>query len=297
MVSVVSLFRTLFKITFAIAMITGVLGVGAVVGLCGAGDAGFCGSDGGSSTSTPTANTSSVVDDVEDANQDFGSTVNRETQSEPQTDTRENDATDDDAPVDRDPIDGPDPPPYPDRTDKEWDKTLSFAGDPGETVINESFWNVSSEAVERFVARLVNDYRVDNGRERMKYSHALASVSRAHSADMSDRQYFAHENPDGERSWDRWGSGHCRTWYGENLFASWAGTNVEGEPEPMRTASALAEKTLEGWQNSPPHDEAMRAPGWDVAGYGVYFSEARDGDGYKMLVTMNMCIYNEHSRP
>jgi len=188
-----------------------------------------------------------------------------------------------------------DAPAYPPRTPKAWDRTITFPEDPGETVASGDNWTVSSEAVERYVARMVNDYRADRGLERLDYSHALASVSRAHSGDMYERDYFDHVNPEGEHAWHRWGHSECRSNppYGENIFKSWAGVPLRGEPAPLYTAEALAENALEGWQNSTAHDELLRTPNYDAVGYGVHFGPTRDRDyGYRMLVTMNVCAYN-----
>lgn len=297
-----SFIRAFFKVGFVLVFVAGMLGVGAFVGLCAVGDAGPCASGDGEPAG-PLENSSPVGQDPLEkaANTDVTPTdpPDEEQAGGDGTESPTGDAADgdEDDDGDREWISGPEPPTYPERTHKGWDRELSFAGDPGNTVANGSFWSVDSEDVERFLAQKVNDYRAANGLDRQSYSHALASVSRAHSADMARRGYFAHPNPDGERAWDRWGSEHCRSWYSENLFRSYAGTPVEGEPEPLRTAEGLARTALEGWQNSPPHDEAMREPTTDAAGYGVYFAALSDEPGYAMYVTMNMCVYNENPGP
>lgn len=297
-----SFIRAFFKVGFVLVFVTGMLGVGAFVGICAVGDAGPCASEGGESAG-PLENSTPVGQDPLEKAADTDVTpsdpAGEEMTDADEGDTAGGDATDgnEDGDDDREWISGPEPPTYPERTPKGWDRELSFAGDPGNTVANGSFWSVDSEDVERFLARMINDYRAANGLERMAHSHALASVSRAHSADMAQRGYFAHQNPDGERAWDRWGSEHCRSWYSENIFRSYAGTAVTGEPEPLRTAEGLARTALEGWQNSPPHDEALRKPTTDAAGYGVYFAPLSDEPGFAMYVTLNMCVYNENPGP
>jgi uncharacterized protein YkwD len=44
---------------------------------------------------------------------------------------------------------------------------------------------------------LVNKARVENGCPALQVDDRLASAASAHSADMSDRDYFAHTSPDG----------------------------------------------------------------------------------------------------
>lgn len=262
------------KLGLVFAFLLGGVGAVGTTGVCMFTD--YTCTENGSIIETTTTTTSTIPDNTRSP----AATVETRTgTAEPATQTTK-------------PIIGKEAPSYPDRTNKQWDRDLRFEGDPGETVADGGNWNASSEDVERFVAAKVNKYRVENGLEPLEYSHALASVSRAHSRDMADQNYFEHKNPDGERAWDRWGSGHCRDAYSENLFKSYAGTLVEGEEEPLRTAEGLAQKTLEGWQNSPPHDEAMKFSDIDAVGYGVYFEKLDGEDGYVMYVTMNMCGYN-----
>lgn len=314
-------FGTLLKVAAFVVFVVGGISVAGVLGVCTVADSVSCTADVDDQSATPTEPMPSNGDGTSLDPDGSGSTDDGRATEDSADGSDDGRAKDDGADGPRDggteddsadgtvdpdaeesgaspeQLRGPDPPPYPERTDKEWDSEIRFHGDPGVTTASGDGWNVSSEAVERFVAREVNDYRVENGLDRLEYSHALASVSREHSADMWERDYFAHENPDGERAWDRWGHGECRTWYGENLFQSWANAPLAGDGDYLRTAEALGQRTLEGWQQSPPHDEAMREPDWDAVGYGVYFAYSDDDDGsYEMIVTMNMCTYNENSK-
>jgi uncharacterized protein YkwD len=284
------------KLGLAFAVIVAVVGVGGVIGICSATEMTCVSDPGPIETPTPDgATTSEASSTPSEASTSDGDETG--TEASPGTEAAGGTTRTETPDPEQARIEGPDPPAYPPRTDKQWDGTLEFDGDPGETIAEGDRWRVSSEDVERFLAEDVNDYREENGKSRLEYSHALASVSREHSEDMHDRDYFAHENPDGERAWDRWGHGHCREWYGENLFRSWANAPLEGADEPLRTADGLAQRTLRGWKNSPPHDEAMLEDSWDAVGYGVYLVYSDDDDGsYEMYVTMNMCTYNENER-
>lgn len=308
--TIVGLCKVAFKVGLAFGLVVGTIGIGGFVAVCTVSADVPCSIDTGSGTSSAAepddpspdrspSNTSEQANspDSPDSTDSGGGTTDDSDSSGEDGGTDEEQSGPEE-PGDEERITGQEPPDYPERTDKDWDRELRFGGDPGETVARGDNWEVRSEHVERFVATKVNDYRVEQGLDRLEYSHALAGVSREHSADMARRDFFAHENPDGERAWDRWGSGDCRSWYGENLFQTWANANLAGEPEPLRTAEGLGQQTLEGWQNSPPHHEAMREAAWDAVGYGVYFdADSGDPGQYKVFVTMNMCTYNENERP
>lgn len=62
--------------------------------------------------------------------------------------------------------------------------------------------DLSDPRVADFVA-LMNEHRVDIGCPALEWHQPTADVARAHSADMIDRDYFAHTNPDGYSPFDR----------------------------------------------------------------------------------------------
>lgn len=58
------------------------------------------------------------------------------------------------------------------------------------------------DAVEVFTT-LMNEHRVSVGCAPLTWSEAVADVAEAHSADMVQRGFFDHTNPDGESPFDR----------------------------------------------------------------------------------------------
>ena len=165
--------------------------------------------------------------------------------------------------------------------------------DPSETTYETSVETVSSEAVEDFVHAEVNDRRAEHGLDPIEWDGTIASVSRAHSADMAEREYFAHVNPDGEGPHDRFEAvaDYCRA-YGENVAMTWVDRSVErpddGEIDEYRTAEELAEGLVEQWMQSPDHRDAILEEGlnrgWDRGGVGIYLTD--DGQVY---ATHNFC--------
>ncbi|TYT61325.1 CAP domain-containing protein [Natrialba swarupiae] len=175
-----------------------------------------------------------------------------------------------------------DPPPvdehYPDVTDPD---------DPGASTYETDVEPISSADVERFVHAEVNDRRADHGLEPLEWDGTVASVSRAHSQDMAEREYFAHVNPDDEGPFDRFSAvdGYCRG-YGENIALTWVDRPVErpgnGDIVEYHTAEGVAEGLVDQWMNSTSHREAILedhgGPGWDRGGVGVYITD--DGEVY-----------------
>ena len=83
----------------------------------------------------------------------------------------------------------------------------------------------------------------------------LHCAARVHSADMSERAYFDHVNPDGEDPFDRM----AKAGY---AFLQ-AGENIAGGPDAAAAAVA-------GWLKSPGHCANMMDPGYTEIGVGFY---------------------------
>lgn len=161
-------------------------------------------------------------------------------------------------------------------------------GDPGVTVYEPSEESVNSSAVERLVHEEVNDRRTEHDLDRIAWDSTVASVSRAHSRDMADRDYFSHTNPEGEGPYDRYRAVDrgCRG-YGENIAMTWAGRPVDtgdGDAETYVTEEEIAESLVEQWMNSQGHRENILRPEWDSGGVGVYATD----DG-QLFATHNFC--------
>ncbi|AGB39525.1 CAP domain-containing protein [Natronococcus occultus] len=181
-----------------------------------------------------------------------------------------------------------DPPPT-----GEDDPEVTDPDDPNESSYETDVETVVSEDVEEFVHAEVNDRRADHDLEAIDWDGTVASVSRAHSADMADREYFAHTNPDGEQPYDRFSDveDYCQG-YGENIAMTWVDRPVEQSGDDgtveHQTAEGLAEGLVNQWMNSTDHREAIleeNVPhGWDRGGVGVYVAD----DG-QVFATHNFC--------
>ena len=97
---------------------------------------------------------------------------------------------------------------------------------------------VDVAAWEQEVFDLVNQIREENGLPPFVYNGTLAETARAHSQDMVDRNFFNHNNPDGQSPFDRMKANGIRySMAAENIAA--------GYPSP--------EAVVEGWMNSEGH--------------------------------------------
>lgn len=168
-------------------------------------------------------------------------------------------------------------------------------GDPGNSSYETDVETIESWTVEDFVHDEVNERRADHGLEPLDWDGTVASVARAHSYDMAQREYFDHVNPDGEEPFDRFRDvdDYCRG-FGENI----ARTSVDrpvtdpntGETTTHETAEGLANGLVNQWMNSTPHRNAILEEGetadadWDRGGVGVYITD--DGE---VFASHNFC--------
>ena len=175
----------------------------------------------------------------------------------------------------------------------ERDPDVTDPADPGVSSYETDVETVTSDDVEDFVHAEVNDRRADHGLEPLEWDGTVASVARAHSADMADRDYFAHTNPDDEDPFDRFREvdDYCRG-YGENIALTWLDRPVNGpddaDVDTHYTAEEVAGGLVDQWMNSTEHREAILeehgGPEWDRGGVGVYL----DDDG-AVYASHNFC--------
>ena len=91
--------------------------------------------------------------------------------------------------------------------------------------------------VEEFVS-LMNAHRASVGCDPLTWSVDVAEVAQAHSDDMVERDFFAHENPDGASPFDR---------------LSAAGVTYSRAAENIAWGYTSAQAVLDGWIGSDGH--------------------------------------------
>ena len=91
---------------------------------------------------------------------------------------------------------------------------------------------------EKEVFDLTNAERVKQGLKPFVWNDRLADVARAHSTDMANRNFFAHENPDGLSPFDRMRN---------------AGISYRYAAENIGKGYNTPKDAVDGWMNSPGH--------------------------------------------
>ncbi len=152
----------------------------------------------------------------------------------------------------------------------------------------------------RRIHERVNAVRKANGLGELAWNGGLVAIATGHSRDMQQRGYFAHVSPSGEDFAGRYRRGglECRVpagpgrllLGGENLaqvqqVTEWqVWSDGRKEPGPIRSLDELAEATVTGWWNSPPHKQNLLRPEWQSEAIGVVV-----GAYGTVWVTQNFC--------
>lgn len=128
------------------------------------------------------------------------------------------------------------------------------------------------EKLEQTIAGLVNAEREQAGLEPLAYDTQLASVARAHSAEMRDLKYFAHESPTASL---REPLARYRAHFNvtpsvvaENVFRAW------GTPHQLSIADA--QKAHTSLMNSPGHRANILFPNVTHLGVGIMTNATGD---------------------
>lgn len=122
------------------------------------------------------------------------------------------------------------------------------------------------EESEQKMLEMVNHERAAVGVKPLRMDQTIVKVARAHSFDMWERGYFAHENPDGKSPFDRMKEGGVK-------FTT-AGENIALAPT-LDTAH-------KGLMNSPGHKRNILDPEFGRVGIGIV-----DGGFYGLMVTQD----------
>jgi len=166
----------------------------------------------------------------------------------------------------------------------------------------ESMPSYDTEAMARTMHEQINAEREAQGLVPLSWSDDLATLSRAHSRDMVERDFFAHTNPDGESPTDRGErlEVSCRSvleadrasGIAENIYDAAAyhsrRTTQQGDTESVtydwKTDDELSETVVQGWMDSPGHRRNILDDTYEAQGLGVAVS-----DDLRVLVTQTFC--------
>ena len=117
----------------------------------------------------------------------------------------------------------------------------------------------------------INAERTKKGVPSLRWDDGLAAVARSHSNDMTERNYFSHDTPEGLDPTDRLHragqSCRKRNHYGvaENITIEFFASNV----------SLMATEAVKGWMGSHGHRENLLDRSYDTTGIGASFGAWR----------------------
>jgi uncharacterized protein YkwD len=114
---------------------------------------------------------------------------------------------------------------------------------------------VALSQLESSVLTDINAFRVQHGLAKLRLSVQLTAAARAHSQQMAQKGYFAHESADGSVFWKRLQRFYPATHYwsvGENLL--WSSPDIDGQ------------HAMKLWLASPEHRRNLVNPLWREIG-------------------------------
>ena len=132
--------------------------------------------------------------------------------------------------------------------------------------------------VEQEILRLTNNERAGHGLKSLKLDDALSLIAREHGEDMYSRDFFEHDNPDGDGPTERAERKGIRTtsrnWIGiaENIGITPIG-DVVGCGY-ISSEEDVAKCAVNGWMQSSGHRENILDTNYDVIGVGVYCTDS-----------------------
>jgi uncharacterized protein YkwD len=104
------------------------------------------------------------------------------------------------------------------------------------------------------VLTLTNQERAKVGLSPLTWNDTLAGIGANHCQDMIDRNYFAHESPEGQGPSDRAdAAGYQWSWIGENIAFGYSSAST----------------VMTGWMNSPGHKANILRPEFTELGVGI----------------------------
>lgn len=161
---------------------------------------------------------------------------------------------------------------------------------------------VTANELERQIHQQINRVRQNHGLSQLNSDELLTAIARKHSSDMASYHFFSHMNLQGESpveraknlGWNKKKPQGSNTWAigpGENIFMNHLydkvittkqnGVAVKKE-YLWKTPEEIAQSTVQGWMDSPPHRKNILSPKYDQQGIGVAIS------GHEIYITEDM---------
>jgi uncharacterized protein YkwD len=131
---------------------------------------------------------------------------------------------------------------------------------------------LSVDAAESYIAQLINADRARHGLRAIRLDSRLMTIAGRRSADMAQRGYFSHTQPDGRNVFDLISAARIR-WYSAGEIIAW--NNWPQLDDSARAANR-------GWLNSPGHRRLIMSREYNYMGVGLALAD--DGKRYWTVV-------------
>ena len=123
-------------------------------------------------------------------------------------------------------------------------------------------------ALDAAILTKLNTTRAANGLRPLAQSDQLENAAAAHSRQMIDGGFFAHDSPGGASFVQR-----LRHFYTPTGYSTWsAGENLIYSSVELNAAAAI-----KAWMDSPPHRKNMLDPSWREVGIGSLHATSAGG--------------------
>lgn len=154
-------------------------------------------------------------------------------------------------------------------------------------------WGITHDIynIEIQIHNLVNEQRTQAGLHDLTFDSKLSDIARAHSLDMVQNNFFAHDNLKGQDPTARAkvADYSCYKDYG-SYYTNGIAENIAMTPTGdvigcggVSSDEDIAKCTVDGWMNSPGHRQNILTPTYDREGIGVASS------GNEFYITQDFC--------
>lgn len=139
--------------------------------------------------------------------------------------------------------------------------------------------SLEEATVETSILEEINDVRREHDVAALQENETLSVLAREHAADMAEREFVGHDNPDGDGPSDRVDASpmECER-VSENIAQTWWDEPIEasdGGSTRLTSNAELAEWLVEEWLDSPQHRENLLASQWSTTGVGVVVEDSQ----------------------
>lgn len=130
-----------------------------------------------------------------------------------------------------------------------------------------------ASAFEEAVFNLINDERAAEGLAALLWHADLYDMAKGHANDMCDRDYFDHNNPEGDGPWERAQNGTAGAYTFDPVVPPFSAIG-----ENLVQGTADADAAMDAWMNSAGHRANILDPDWTHVATG-YVECPADPDG------------------